>query len=139
MVRRTAMIITIVLCLAAAGAALFIGLSLYGNSPTAYSRILTQYLKALAAKDEAAALALTSEGFVNELADLRLVPGNFRAYDFGFQGPASPESATLRFLVIAFESEEEAVWLADAVFRRSGLKTLLTAVRKVSRGSPLIE
>ncbi len=139
MARRTTILITAVLCLAAAGAALFIGLSLYGNSPSAYSRILTQYLKALSAGDEAAALALTSEGFVNELSEIRLVPGNFRAYDFGFQGPASPESATLRFLVIAFESEEEAAWLADAVFRRSGLKTVLTAVRKVSRGRPLID
>jgi hypothetical protein len=139
MVRRSSILIILIVCLAAAGAALYLGLTYYGNSPTAYGRVLTQYLKALSAGDEAAALALTAEGFVNELSELRLVPGNFRAYDFGFQGPATSDAATLRFLVIAYEADQEAAWLADAVFRRTGLKTRLTAVRKVSRGKPLID
>lgn len=139
MVRRTSIIIIAIACLAAVGAALYLGLAFYGNSPSAYGRVLTQYLKALSAGDEAAALALTADGFVNELSEVKLVPGNFRAYDFGFQGPATSESATVRFLVIAYEADQEAAWLADAVFRRSGLKTLLTAVRKVSRGKPLID
>lgn len=139
MVRRTSLLVIVIVFLAAAGAALYLGLAYYGNSPSSYGRVLTQYLKALSAGDEATALALTAEGFVNELSDLRLVPGNYRAYDFGFQGPATSDSATLRFLVIAYEADQEAAWLADAVFRRSGLKTLLTGVRKVSRGKPLIE
>lgn len=139
MVRRTSIIIIVIIVLVVAGAALYLGLAFYGDSPATYGRVLTQYLKALSAGDEAAALALTADGFVNELSELKLVPGNFRAYDFGFQGPATSDAATLRFLVIAYEADQEAAWLADAVFRRSGLKTLLTAVRKVSRGKPLID
>ena len=52
MVRRTSIIIISIVCLAAAGAALYLGLSLYGNSPSTYGRVLTQYLKALSAGDE---------------------------------------------------------------------------------------
>ncbi len=139
MARRTSFIIITIACLAAAGAGLYLALALYNDSPAAYSRVLTQYLKALSAGDGEGARALTADAFVDELSDLRLVPGNFRAYDFGFQGPATRESATLRFLVIAYEADQEAAWLADATFRRSGFKILLTAVRKVSRGRPLID
>lgn len=139
MARRAFGIIAILVSLVVLGAGLYLAVSLYGDSQSAYSRILAQYLKALSSGDEASALALTSDNFVNELSGLRLGPGGFRAYDFGFQGPSTKESATLRFLVIGYEGDEEAAWLADAVFRRSGIKTRLTAVRKVSRGRPLID
>ena len=138
MARRNIIIIA-TLVLAAAAAALYLGLSRYSASPAGYSRVLSQYLKSLSAGDKDGALSLTSGDFVNELSDVRLSPGNFKAYDFGFQGPAVKDTATIRFLVLAFDGEGEAAYLADAVFARKGFRTTLTAVRKISRGRPIID
>ncbi|HSV56431.1 MAG TPA: hypothetical protein VLH39_04915 [Magnetospirillaceae bacterium] len=139
MARRGTAIIVTVLVIAAAGAALFLGLSAYVSSPAAYGRTLAQYLKALSEGDQDAALALTEGGFVNELSGLRLVPGNFRAYDFGFQGAASREVAVIRFLVITDDEQGQSAILADAELRRRGMRTLITAVRKIARGRPLVD
>jgi len=138
MARRSIWIL-VSLLIAAAVAALFIGLSLYRSSPASYGHVLAQYLKAQASGDKETAQTLTSDGFVNELADLKLTTGGYRTYDFGFQEPIASESATMRFAVIVLGGEEEAAYLADAVFKKQGFKYILTAIRRIATGKPLAD
>ncbi len=139
MARRSAWFLILPLAAAAVAAAVLAGTSLYKSAPASYGRVLSQYLKAWASGDPEAGESLVSPDFVNELAELKLSPGSFRAYDFGFQGAAAGESATLRFALVLSGGEKDAAYLADAVFRKKGLRVKLTAVRKVSEGKPLSE
>jgi hypothetical protein len=139
MARRSTVALVFVLAVAAIIAAAFIALSSYTSSPASYDHVLTQYLKARASGDKDGASALTSDGFVDELADIRLRPGEFRAYDFGFQGAPTADSATLRFAVVLSGGDVEAAYLADAVFKKSGLRHVLAAIRKTATGKPIVD
>lgn len=116
-----------------------IGVALRNSPPPSYSHLLTQYLRARSSNDAKATAALVSGEFVNELADIDLVPGTFRAYDFGEQGAPSKDTAVLRFAVVVLEGDEKAAYLADAVFHRKGARAILTALRKIGTGRPIVD
>lgn len=139
MERRSTVVLVSVFAVAALVAAVVIGMSIYNSSAVSYDRVLSQYLKAQASGDKDTMQSLTSDGFINELSDAALAPGEFRAYDFGFQGTPTADAATLHFAVITLGGENEAAYLADAVFKKQGFKHVLTAIRKTSKGKPLVE
>jgi hypothetical protein len=113
----------------------FVALSV-GSARSTRSNLLTQYFRALSTQNAELIDELTTGGFISDLPIDGLSPKAYRLYSFS---EASVDALQRFALVITKADGAEHIYLADIAYETKGLKTSISAIRLVEKGSRLKE
>lgn len=113
----------------------FIALAV-GNSRSTKSNLLTQYFRALSSQNAELIDDLTTGSFDSDLPIDGLSPKAYRLYSFS---DASDDELQRFALVITKADGAELIYLADVAYETKGLKTSISAIRLVQKGTRLKE
>jgi hypothetical protein len=107
-----------------------------GNARSTRSNLLTQYFRALSTQNAELIEDLTTADFGSDLPIDGLSPKAYRLYSFS---EASDDELQRFALVITKADGAELIYLADIAYETKGLKTSISAIRLVQKGSRLKE
>ena len=107
-----------------------------GNARSTRSNILTQYFRALSAQNAELIDDLTTANFASDLPIDGLSPKAYRLYSFS---EFSDDKLQRFALVVTKADGAELIYLADIAYETKGLKTSISAIRLVQKGTRLKE
>jgi hypothetical protein len=107
-----------------------------GNARSTRSNILTQYFRALSAQNAELIDDLTTANFTSDLPIDGLSPKAYRLYSFS----EFSDKELQRFALVVTKADgAELIYLADIAYETKGLKTYISAIRLVQKGTRLKE